>query len=810
MIQERKEEFVNELKTVMEQGDSAKQWRRNFRRDYKKEIEEAGLDFKSFVDEIITDAQSGGDDNREIINRMNSLLKFIIDDEGNELSYDKLRTVDINDTIPNRKLIEQTGLTISVLESQVSQLTKLAKDSGLPNTEVVEEVFERMSRLLATQDSSDLEDEITMKLEDFFEDLTEVDITLAKDRAKVYRFWKKIDKEYTKFIDAVDDFTEACANTPLEDAAAMLWENRPDNYVIKIKPQAITLDKKEIRLFNILESLGGKIDSKAKKEFTTRRQISEDAARGDKDYNWQTGEEKYNLELLGDEAIEHVRELSDRSTNVDPIMAYIYKNLDTAVGMEELNYFVKRLDALKASASEPAIKKLDAKIRQLKKEAAMWSEDAYLPMGDWLADFFESAYGKGIEGEMQRFTRLAESTEKWFEDLQEMLFEEQTADKTYAQYPVHQRQDPVQTYGGPHVSSKNEPTLGRGAPTSMDPERRQGLLEPSMKDIPSQVEKALKKLKRALNRYYFQPLDTGYFLKETIDSYEVVESGKVLPSIDRLIKPVLSSGSTQGQAYKMLRYEFGDSNAIIAEKELVSGAVDRLNTLTLTKLTNFFKEANQGKKHENWAEYIDSIEDAVELLDDIFPDDEKSNRVWAAKSIATTLQRRTEPDEEGHKWVMQDVKLFNENIVDIMNLQMHQDPISNLMTLLRSDALGPYIAAKQEYAKAEAQKLEQKIDALEKVLLTFTKVEKSYNNAILDVHDAIRKSYGKDIYYGRLQIDDVEDVDYLINKVYNEHKVETNAMEITSIVTSINSLDNLSKKHGLSKEVIYIIKGLCR
>ena len=28
MIQERKEEFVNELRTVMEQGDSAKQWKK--------------------------------------------------------------------------------------------------------------------------------------------------------------------------------------------------------------------------------------------------------------------------------------------------------------------------------------------------------------------------------------------------------------------------------------------------------------------------------------------------------------------------------------------------------------------------------------------------------------------------------------------------------------------------------------------------------------------------------------------------------------------------------------------------------------
>ena len=53
MIQERKEEFANELRTATEQGDSVKQWRRNFRRDYKQQIEEEGLDFKTFFDEIV-------------------------------------------------------------------------------------------------------------------------------------------------------------------------------------------------------------------------------------------------------------------------------------------------------------------------------------------------------------------------------------------------------------------------------------------------------------------------------------------------------------------------------------------------------------------------------------------------------------------------------------------------------------------------------------------------------------------------------------------------------------------------------------
>ena len=822
MIQERKEEFANELRTATEQGDSVKQWRRNFRRDYKQQIEEEGLDFKTFFDEIVAASREDATDNREIINRMNSLLKFIRDDDGNELSYDKLRTIEVNDTVPNRKLIEETGMSISILESQVDSLIKEAKEAGLPNTEIVEEIFERASSLLATQDDSGLEDEIQMKLEDFFQDLNQINVKLAKDRAKMYRFWKRVNKEYPKFIEAIDDFEEACQGTPFEEGVKKLVENKPSNYVIKVRPQSITLDKKEIRLFDILESLGGRIDSKSKKEWATRRQIAQDKMRGDKDYDWTTGREKYpHLDLLGDEAIDHVRELSYTSYDIDPIMAHIWKTLDTPIAMGELNYFTRRLGELQVKAGPVAAKKLEDKILQLKAEASAWDEDAYLPMGDWLLNFFKEIKFstesiKTDEGspDIQQFDKAAKDTEKWFEDLQELLFEKQT--DSYAEYPVEQKPDFPGEYGAPHtmatkVTGAQERTLGRGVAPKLDPERSQGLLEPKMKKISSNMETALDNLKKALNRYYFQPLDSGYFIKSEASKYKIQEGGmeKVIPSIDTLVKPILSSGSTMGQAYKMLRYEFGDSNAIQVERELLDGAIDALDNLTLVKLTNFFKEANQGKKHENWAEYIDAVEDAVGLLDKLFDDTEKSNRVWAARAIANTLERRTEPDEDGHQWALKDVKLFGQNITNLIDDDLHQDPISNLVTLLQSDAIGPYIAKKENYQQKEAKRLKENIDKLLDVLLTFTKAM-TINHAILNVHDAIRKMEGKPIEYGFLRTDDVEDMDYLINKIYTDYKLETNAMEINSIVKSVTSHDKISKQYGITTEVVYAIKGLCR
>ena len=63
-VEERKDEFINELRNILQQGDSVSKWRRQFRREYKSELESKGLDFNTFYNEILTAAkEEGGSDN---------------------------------------------------------------------------------------------------------------------------------------------------------------------------------------------------------------------------------------------------------------------------------------------------------------------------------------------------------------------------------------------------------------------------------------------------------------------------------------------------------------------------------------------------------------------------------------------------------------------------------------------------------------------------------------------------------------------------------------------------------------------------
>ena len=82
--------------------------------------------------------------------------------------------------------------------------------------------------------------------------------------------------------------------------------------------------------------------------------------------------------------------------------------------------------------------------------------------------------------------------------------------------------------------------------------------------------------------------------------------------------------------------------------------------------------------------------------------------------------------------------------------------------------------------------------------------------AILKVHDSIRKMENKVVIYDTLYLNDINTTDYIITKMEKEFKLDITSLEINDIVKSCDSFENLSKRFGVGKEVIYVIKGLCR
>ena len=80
------------------------------------------------------------------------------------------------------------------------------------------------------------------------------------------------------------------------------------------------------------------------------------------------------------------------------------------------------------------------------------------------------------------------------------------------------------------------------------------------------------------------------------------------------------------------------------------------------------------------------------------------------------------------------------------------------------------------------------------------------NSKLLEAHDNIRKMLGRPVYYNAGKINNYEHVDSAIQIMKSKYRVDVSAHEVEAIVTGCNSMEELSKNHGVPKEGVYFLK----
>ena len=173
---------------------------------------------------------------------------------------------------------------------------------------------------------------------------------------------------------------------------------------------------------------------------------------------------------------------------------------------------------------------------------------------------------------------------------------------------------------------------------------------------------------------------------------------------------------------------------------------------------------------------------------------------------------------------IKDIKLFGKPIAKLHEKWVNRDsskvmPLDSLRSILQDDTYTNMLRREEQYGdEKEVKALRITVDKIldltspeqETVRTDIEREKKRVQKSILVVHDYIRKMENRPIYYGNLNSDNLDDMDYLINKIESENKVEVNVLEVNSIIDSVNSHMNISKSFGLNEEVIYKVKGLCR
>ena len=91
-----------------------------------------------------------------------------------------------------------------------------------------------------------------------------------------------------------------------------------------------------------------------------------------------------------------------------------------------------------------------------------------------------------------------------------------------------------------------------------------------------------------------------------------------------------------------------------------------------------------------------------------------------------------------------------------------------------------------------------------------SKLVKAEEAMVLEAHDMIRKMNHKPISYVHGKLDDYTDVNEALEIIKQDYNTELTPFELESIVLDFDSHSNLSKKHGVSTEVIYYSKSVFR
>lgn len=111
------------------------------------------------------------------------------------------------------------------------------------------------------------------------------------------------------------------------------------------------------------------------------------------------------------------------------------------------------------------------------------------------------------------------------------------------------------------------------------------------------------------------------------------------------------------------------------------------------------------------------------------------------------------------------------------------------------------IIERDSQMKREAGKLRDLFRNLKALPMVLSKM--------LKAHDAIREIKGQDTQYGFRPLD-IDNIEWVINKMANEHSVDLAHIEVENIVYEVDAFANIAKSYGVSEEVVYQVKAQFR
>ena len=709
------------------------------------------------------------------------------------------------------KITHSPNVTSQVLTETIDTLE--TKYPGKPNTNVLRQYVERL-------DVPEDKEGTPEKGADYFPDLAigSFDLELTHRRGEIYKYWEGVSAKYKQVINAsVAIITEYKTNNKngryadLEDdmdnsnkksfysAFEELVKSveSPDewaNYIVEFKPQTVIVsDLQEGRIHDIIRLW---FDGLEKIELT-----SEGGADYDKEgqaSGWQedegaTPEDIKRFEHLQDQLNRQTRQdkregvkLLRTKLTIDPLLYYLVINNKLSMGafhteeLKDIPVGIKRqIRRLKSFLSEfdddSVIDELEGYIDKIKDRAGDVPPKGglyHLPYTNQLEQTFGGMMAVHYISLHKGFLRAVNT----------LIQPDNIGDRT---------RDPVrQTDASPAriAGERYKPPKPYPEPLGYTSGNRGKLREYSDKKMKGLISKLIK----AIDAYYIDPSNSQYypFYRDErgglFDDEETLQLQRTLEvHWDKPKKGNWKAMSIMANKWNLHKEEFVTTNQM---KDIV---------VWLTKLKGF-----DGRNLD--VQIINPAQNAFDSLEEITGGLlTQNNKIYFAKYIDLMARKNGIDIAEqkfprfGGEFISELAPQFDDKNEDYPIKGLEKQLARKKDIMLRPDAGGTILG------KAKKDIMDKFFDL---TMVTKSNVESN----ILDAHDTIRKINGKPIYFAFGDTSDFDNVNNTISIIKKAHNVELMPVEIENIVDDFNSHRSLSKKYGLSEEVIYRVKAMYR
>ena len=744
----------------------------------------------------------------------------------NQSTFDK-------EEIELSKLAHRPNIRTQVLLEAVEALN--IKYPGQTNTTILREYVENIG-------DTEVEEGSPEKGVDYFPDLAigSFDLELTNRRREIYTYWEEVAPKFQKVIDAskaiiteygsgkLDDYEELKddmdrANrksfySRFEELVGSVENpNGDNNYVVKLEPVNLTVqDLNGGRIQNIIRiwfdqiekiEIGGMegrgVDySKDKDEIIEETGWTDDAGLTEEEIKEYEALERQMARETKDE-LEGGKTLINTIILVDPLLFYLVENnrielgayskeeikIDVSIGIKRA---IRRLkNILDEFDDESVVDELEEYIDKIKVRASDASQDKeyYLPYTQQVLNAIDSARGTNpkIRTVIPR-KKILKLHKGFLIAVNNLIQPDLESDRT-----MHPKDQTAVTSGKKPPKKREKRGPDKTATTYPEPLGYTPGQRGKLREHTGKMKNLIKKLIKAIDEYYIDPSNSQYYPfnrdesdKHLFDEFETAQLKRTLEV--HWDKPKKGNW----KAMSVMARKFNRHKTDMVSYSQMQDVVNWLK-----KIKNY-----DGRNINN--QIILPAQNAFDSLEDITGGYlTHENKVYFAYYI-DLMARKNGNDISG-------IKFPKYGGVFISDLASQYDDNNEEYPM---KALRKYLGSKKTMFTQRDSAQTPMGDDKKRIMNEYfdmTKVTKSaVENTILDAHDIIRKIGGKPTYFAFGDTSDFDDVNNTIDIIKKSHNVELMPVEIENIVDDFNSHETLSKKYGVSQEVIYRVKSMYR